>query len=224
MRELLNLESPPIGIAFFDTPPSGVKKNEESVASGCVFWIKGFKDNFYTDKKDHANCNIGSFTHGFLAPQDVSLDACMDIALFDKTGYFPASEFGGVPRMAEAPNYVAYGPLTKIAFEPDVVLVICNPEQGMIMGESTSSAKLMGAPTCQAIPFAYNQQKIGVSLGCVTNRIRTGIKESEMVVTIPKSELPGFAAKLRARAAVNKQVATAVTDMMRNNFAPPIRA
>jgi len=142
MHELLNLENPAVGISFLDTPPQGVKKNEESVPSGCVFWINGFKDNFYTDKKDHANCNIGSFTHGFLAPQDVSLDACMDIALFDKTGYFPASEFGGVPRMAEAPNYVAYGPLSKIAFEPDVVLVVCNPEQGMIMGESTTSAKL----------------------------------------------------------------------------------
>jgi uncharacterized protein (DUF169 family) len=222
MRELLNLENPPVGISFLDTQPQGVKKNEESVPSGCVFWINGFKDNFYTDKKDHANCNIGSFTHGFLAPQDVSLDACMDIALFDKTGYFPASEFGGVPRMAEAPNYVAYGPLSKIAFEPDVVLVVCNPEQGMIMGESTTSAKLMGAPTCQAIPFAYNQQQIGISLGCVTNRIRTGIKPSDLVVTIPGGELQGFSTKLRARAKANKEVSKAVTEMLRSNFAPTV--
>jgi len=217
MQDLLGLENPPVGISFLDRPPQGVKKNEEPVSAGCVFWISGFKDNFYTDKKDHANCNIGSFTHGFLAPQDVSLDVCMDIALFDKTGYFPASEFGGVPRMAKAPNYVAYGPLSRIAFEPDVVLVVANPEQGMIMGESTSSAKLMGAPTCQAIPFAYNQHQVGVSLGCVTNRIRTGIKPSELVVTIPRSELTQFAAKLRKRAKANKEVATAVTEMLRSS-------
>ena len=222
MHELLNLERPPVGISFLDAPPQGVRKNEESVPSGCVFWIKGFKDNFYTDRKDHANCNIGSFTHGFLAPQDVSLDACVDIALFDKTGYFPASEFGGVPRMATAPNYVAYGPLFRIAFEPDVVLVVCTPEQGMIMGESTTSAKLMGAPTCQAIPFAYNQNQIGMSLGCITNRIRTGIKPTELVVTIPRGELPGFAAKLRTRATANNEVAKAVTEMLRNSFAPMI--
>ena len=222
MHELLNLEHPPIGISFMDAPPQGVEKNEETVPSGCVFWIRGFKDNFYTDRKDHANCNIGSFTHGFLAPQDVSLESCMDIALFDKTGYFPASEFGGVPRMEDAPSYVAYGPLSKIAFEPDVVLVVCNPDQAMIMGESTTTAKLMGAPTCQAIPFAYNQQQIGMSLGCITNRIRTGIKPSELVVTIPKGELLGFSEKLRIRAAANNTVAKAVTDMLRANFAPMV--
>jgi len=110
LMQLLRLENPPVAISFVDAPPRGAKKNKESVSAGCVFWIRGFKDTFYTDQRDHANCNIGSFTHGFLAPEKVSLDACVDIALFDKTGYFPASEFGGVPRMSEAPNFVAYGP------------------------------------------------------------------------------------------------------------------
>lgn len=222
MQTLLNLEHPPVGISFVDSPPPKAKKNDESVPSGCVFWIKGFKENLYTDRKDHSNCNIGSFTHGFLPPEEVSLDDCVDIALFDKTSYFPASEFGGVPRMSKAWKYVAYGPLPKIAFEPDVVLVVCNPEQAMIIGESTSEAKLMGAPTCQAIPFAYNQHRVGLSLGCVTNRIRTGIRPTEMVVTIPREELPGFAEKLRMRAKANKEVADVVTAMLRDNIVPLI--
>ena len=222
MHQLLNLENPPVGISFVEAPPSGTRKNDESVPSGCVFWIKGFKDNLYTDQKDHANCNIGSFTHGYLAPQDVSLDACVDIALFDKTGYFPASEFGGVPRMSKAPKYVAYGPLPNITFEPDVVLIVCNPQQAMIMGESVSDAKLMGAPTCQAIPFAYNEHRVGMSLGCVTNRIRTGIKPTEMVVTIPRDHLLAFMEKLRIRVRANNEVAEAVTAMLKNNFVPLI--
>src|SRR2546428_262251 len=101
LMQLLRLENPPVAISFVDTPPRGAKKNKESVAAGCVFWIRGFKDTFYTDQRDHANCNIGSFTHGFLAPEKVSLDDCVDIALFDKTGYFPAPEFGGGPRASE---------------------------------------------------------------------------------------------------------------------------
>ncbi len=220
MQRLLELENPPVGISFMESPPEGTRKNDETVPSGCVFWIRGFKDNFYTDQKDHANCNIGSFTHGFLAPKDVSLDACTDIALFDRTGYFPATEFGGVYRMAEAPHYVAYGPLPRISFEPDVVLVVANPEQAMLMGESTSNAKLLGAPTCQAIPLAYNQHQVGVSLGCVTNRIRTGMKPSEMVVTIPKEELSAFAEKLAKRVRANNEVSEAVSAMLRANFAP----
>ena len=215
LMQLLRLENPPVAISFLDTPPRGAKKNKESVAAGCVFWIRGFKDTFYTDQRDHANCNIGSFTHGFLAPEKVSLDACVDIALFDKTGYFPASEFGGVPRMSEAPNFVAYGPLHKIGFEPDVVLMVCNPQQAMLVGEAASAPRLMGAPTCASIPMAYNEGRVGVSLGCITNRIRTGIKPSEMVVTVPREELAGFTEKLRRRAKANDEVAHAVTAMLK---------
>ncbi len=217
LNELLDLDNPPVAISFVETPPQGAKRNKESVASGCVFWIRGFKDTFYTDQKDHVNCNIGSFTHGFLAPEKVSLDACVDIALFDKTGYFPASEFGGVPRMREAPNFVAYGPLHKITFEPDVVLMVCNPEQAMLVGEAASTARLMGAPTCAAIPMAYNDHQVGISLGCVTNRIRTGIKPSEMVVTVPREELTSFVERLRKRVKANDQVARAVTAMLKDN-------
>ena len=215
INELLKLENPPVAISFVDAPPKGTRKNEESAAAGCVFWIRGFEDNFYTDQKDHANCNIGSFTHGFLPPEKVSLDACADIALFDKTGYFPASAFGGVPRMKEAPSFVAYGPLHKASFEPDVVLMVVNPEQAMLVGESAGDARLMGAPTCAAIPMSYNDHQVGVSLGCVTNRIRTGIKPTEMVVTVPRDQLAGFTERLRARAKANNEVSVAVTAMLK---------
>jgi uncharacterized protein (DUF169 family) len=215
INELLKLENPPVAISFVEAPPKGTRKNDESAASGCVFWIRGFEDNFYTDQKDHANCNIGSFTHGFLPPEKVSLDACMDIALFDKTGYFPASAFGGVSRMKEDPHYVAYGPLHRVAFEPDVVLMVVNPQQAMLVGESAGNAKLMGAPTCQAIPMSYNDHQIGISLGCITNRIRTGIKPTEMVVTVPRDELPAFTERLRQRAQANNEVEVAVTAMLK---------
>lgn len=216
LKELLGLDNSPVAVSFVDAPPNGVKKNTEQVPSGCVFWIRGFNDSFYTDRADHANCNIGSFTHGFLAPQDVSLDACVDINLFNQTGYFPASEFGGVPRMSEAPKFVAYGPLNRIEFEPDVVLMVCNPQQAMLVGEAAGkSAKLMGAPTCAAIPMSYNDHQIGISLGCITNRIRTGIKSSEMVVSIPRSELESFAENLRKRVKANNEVAQAVSAMLK---------
>ena len=217
INEMLNLENPPIAISFMDVPPEGARKNEENVASGCVFWIRGFKDTFYTDQRDHANCNIGSFTHGFLPPEKVDLDACVDIALFDKTGYFPAAAFGGVSRMMQAPNFVAYGPLHKISFEPDVVLMVVNPQQAMLVGEAAGNARLMTAPTCQAIPMAYNDHQVGISLGCVTNRIRTGIKPTEMVVTVPRELLGTFTEKLRQRAKSNNEVAVAVTAMLKGS-------
>jgi len=63
--------------------------------------------------------------------------------------------------------------------------------------------------------MAYNEGRVGVSLGCITNRIRTGIKPSEMVVTVPREELAGFTEKLRRRAKANDEVAHAVTAMLK---------
>src|SRR5215471_7422738 len=120
--------------------------------------------------------------------------------------------------MSAAPTYVAYGPLPGISFEPDVVLIVANPQQAMLMGESSNDTKLMGAPTCQAIPYAYNNHQIAMSLGCVTNRIRTGIKPTEMVVTIPKEQLGEFVGKLEKRVAANNDVAEAVSAMLNSNF------
>ncbi|TLY01679.1 MAG: hypothetical protein E6K90_00850, partial [Thaumarchaeota archaeon] len=99
--------------------------------------------------------------------------------------------------------------------EPDVVLMVCNSQQAMLVGEAASAPRLMGAPTCAAIPMAYNEGRVGVSLGCITNRIRTGIKPSEMVVTVPREELAGFTEKLRRRAKANDEVAHAVTAMLK---------
>jgi uncharacterized protein (DUF169 family) len=63
--------------------------------------------------------------------------------------------------------------------------------------------------------MSYNDHQIGISLGCVTNRIRTGIKPTEMVVTVPREELPGFTQRLRQRAKSNDEVAVAVTAMLK---------
>ena len=69
----------PIGIAFvpqgaaYDTPridASYPAPNESgrtgAVPAGCVFWMKAVDRMFSTSAGDHANCSVGSFTHGFI--------------------------------------------------------------------------------------------------------------------------------------------------------------
>lgn len=218
IQSLLGLEHPPVAVSFMDSPPQGVKKFNEVVPSGCVFWMKAFEDSFYTVREDHANCNIGSFTHGFLAPSEVSLDDCADIKLFDSTGYFPASSFGGVPRMEKSSAVVAYGPLSSVLFEPDVILMVCNAQQCMLVAEAASPARLMGAPTCATIPMSLNSNEVGISLGCVTSRIRTGMKPTDLVVSVPKAKLIQFLEQLEKRVKANNDVADAVSADLQNRF------
>jgi uncharacterized protein (DUF169 family) len=216
IQDLLKLEHPPVAILFTDSPPTGLKKFSETVPSGCVFWFKAFSDEFYTTAEDHANCNIGSFTHGFVEPSQVSLDACPDINLMVQAKYLALSDFAGVPRMTRPSKYVAYAPLKSTGFEPDVILLVANVEQTMLISEAAGSTKTMGKPTCSAIPYAYNEHGIAISFGCITNRVRTGLKPSELVVTIPKSELDNFVTKLRQVFRANSAVQQAVTAMLRS--------
>ena len=42
------------------------------VPAGCMFWIYGAADTFATTAPDHANCSVGSLTHGFLSPAEAA--------------------------------------------------------------------------------------------------------------------------------------------------------
>ena len=216
LQDLLKLEHPPIAISFTNEPPVGVKKIDESVPSGCVFWIRAFTEQFYTSKNDHANCTIGSFTHGFLRPSQVSLDSCPDVKLMVQADYLALKDFTGVPRMESAPKFVSYAPLKSTSFEPDVVLMICNAEQSMLVTEATPFYETMGKPTCAAIPYAYNEEEVAISFGCVTNRVRTGLKSNELVVTIPMSKLEAFVANLKETAKANNEVRQEVAAMLKS--------
>ena len=216
IESLLNLDNPPIGIKFTDeAPPAGIPKTGDEVPAGCAFWSKAFTKEFYTLKEDHANCNIGSFTHGFVKGSDVSLDACPDVNLMVQAKYLSLEDFGGVPRMNTASNYVVYAPLKSAKLVPDVVLFVCNAEQAMLVSEAANSTtRTMGKPTCAAIPYAFNDNGVAISLGCVTNRVRTGLKPGELVVTVPGSLLGSFVAKLNHVVQANNDVAQAVTAML----------
>ena len=87
----------------------------------------------------------------------------------------------------------------------------------MLIAEAARSPKLMGAPTCGAIPMAYNEGTIGISLGCVTNRVRTGMTPNELVVTIPKAVIPDFIENLRKRVEANTKVARVVAAMLESS-------
>jgi uncharacterized protein (DUF169 family) len=104
--------------------------------------------------------------------------------------------------------------LSSANFTPDVAILICNPEQAMLIAETSGSYKTMGLPTCSSIPLAMNSDEVAISFGCVTNRARTGIKPTELVVTIPKNKLEGFVSKLRSRVEANDKVKQAVIMML----------
>jgi uncharacterized protein (DUF169 family) len=69
----------PVGIAFasqgmasdalpYDAsyPAPNESGRTAAVSAGCVFWMKAVEHTFSTNAADHANCSVGSYTHGFI--------------------------------------------------------------------------------------------------------------------------------------------------------------
>jgi len=78
----LHLTSPPLAITFSAEPPAGVEPFDAPmpdpmpdgrtgrVPAGCVFWMHAAARTFSTVADDHANCSVGSLTHGLFGPTD----------------------------------------------------------------------------------------------------------------------------------------------------------
>ena len=59
----------PVGVDAFDDPmPQPTADGRTGrVPAGCVFWMKAVDRTFTTVAEDHANCSVGSLTHGFVS-------------------------------------------------------------------------------------------------------------------------------------------------------------
>ena len=80
----LHLTSPPLAITFSAEPPAGVEPFDAPmpdpmpdgrtgrVPAGCVFWMHAAARTFSTVADDHANCSVGSMTHGFKTLDEVA--------------------------------------------------------------------------------------------------------------------------------------------------------
>ena len=63
LSDSLQLTQPPVGVAFAEAVPEGVKTYLGSVPAGCRFWQEATTLVFATVPKDHALCSIGMYTH-----------------------------------------------------------------------------------------------------------------------------------------------------------------
>jgi uncharacterized protein (DUF169 family) len=144
--------APPIGIAFvrdaqptlpppFEArvPPPNEAGRTGAVPAGCVFWMKATERAFSTSAADHANCSVGSYTHGFLALEEaVTRD---DVAAVLASGWVDHEAMASLPTVRERPARVVYGPLAEFAVVPDVVLLRINGLGLMTLKNALPAAK-----------------------------------------------------------------------------------
>lgn len=214
--DILGLNAPPLAISFHTTasdvapfggahpaPTEGGRTG--AVAAGCVFWMKATERTFATDAADHANCSVGSLTHGFRTLEEVADNE--DVAALVGAEWVSPDMFPQIPTVGETPAQVVYGPLADAPVAPDVVFLRLNGKQAMMLHDACPDIQFEGKPQCHVIPIATEQGKIALSVGCMLSRVRTGMSNNEMTCAIPAARTGEVIAALKKAVAADRQVA-----------------
>jgi uncharacterized protein (DUF169 family) len=208
LTDALQLTRRPVAVTFCDEPPSGVPRLPGAQPSGCTFWsIAAEGRAFYTAPEDHYNCPIGSYTHHIPLPKEREHELTDTLSLMTDLGYLKMTEVPNVPRLEKTPAVTVYSPLANTPATPDAVIVAGTPGGLMLLHEAAtrvgiSYTSLLGRPTCMAIPAALSSG-LASSLGCVGNRIYTGLTDEEFYSVIRGDKLAAVAAEIATITAAN---------------------
>ena len=199
----------PVAVAFLDAVPSGVERFEGAEPSGCSFWRLAADGRvFYTVPENHFNCAVGAYTHNIALSPEREKETERTLKMMFDLGYVKPEEMPQIPRLAKAPAAIVYAPLGKTPVTPDVVLFACRPSAAMLLNEAAnragvaSGAPALGRPTCMALPAAMQHGSI-LSLGCMGNRVYTGLGEDEMYIVLRGRDLAAVADALAVITSAN---------------------
>jgi len=186
-------------------PPPNEHGRTGQVPAGCVFWIHGATDTFATVAADHANCSVGSYTHGFFTlEQAASKD---DVGAVLEAGWVNQESVMSLPHVSERPESVVYGPLSDCTKTPDVVLLRINGLGLMTMKDAFPDINIEGKPQCHIVAMAKDQNMIAASVGCALSRSRTGMRPEEMTCVIPGKRLQEVVETLEATVDLDRAMA-----------------
>ena len=198
-----------VAVAFLEEPPVGLEKFQGTEPSSCSFWrLAAAGKSFYTVAENHFNCAVGAYTHNVPLSAAREKETEQTLTMMIELGYVKPEEVPQIPRLAKTPAAIAYAPLADAEFTPDVVLFACRPSGAMLLNEAiaragiASGAPALGRPTCMALPAALQAGSI-LSLGCIGNRVYTGLGEDELYVVVRGKDLAALADALEVITSAN---------------------
>ncbi|MEO7135704.1 MAG: DUF169 domain-containing protein [Vicinamibacterales bacterium] len=213
LAALLQLEVPPVAIAFVDTPPAGVPRVSSPEPAGCGYWRRAADGEvFFTLAEDHTGCPVGAHTHRvpLTAPERDELMGLVKTMV--DLSYLKMADVPKIAQRATPLQVAVYSPLTLAPTRPDVVLVRSTPRQLMLLAEAAESAGIsgaapaMGRPTCAVLPESINAGRTAVSFGCVGNRVYTGATDNEAYFAIPGQHLAALQTSLEIIVRANQSL------------------
>jgi uncharacterized protein (DUF169 family) len=198
----------PVGVKFMVKPPDMVERLNENMAL-CEMLKRAQEGNvFYADKDNHT-CDAGTYVLGQTdAPEPfISGGFGAGLKIFEE----PRSAsrlYQYIPKIGrDVVHYVAFSPLDKLSFEPDVLILLAKTSQTEILLRAMSyrtgkmwSSKYSAAIGCAWIyvyPYLTGELNYTVTgLGHGMKR-RKLFPEGHQLVSIPFDLLPSMLQALR---------------------------
>jgi len=198
-----DFDVPPVGVKFFAQQPDMVERLDATMAL-CEMLKKAQEGSvFYADKEDHT-CDAGPYVLGQAeAPEPfISGRFGAGLKIFEE----PRSAsrlYQYIPRIGKGVvNYVAFSPLSKVPFDPDVLIILSKTSQTEILLRAMSyrtgkmwSSKCSAAIGCAWI-FVYPY--ITGELNYIMTGLGHGMKrrklfpEGQQLISIPFDLLPSI--------------------------------
>ena len=198
-----------VAVTFLDAAPTSATKFAGTEPSGCSFWrLAAEGRTFYTVPENHFNCAVGAYTHNIALSPEREKETEQTLKMMFDLGYVKPEEVPQIPRLAKSPKAILYSPLGEVSATPDVVLFACKPAGAMLLQEAANRAGIgtgmpaLGRPTCMALPASLQHGTI-TSLGCIGNRVYTGLAEDELYVVVRGKDLATIADALKTIESAN---------------------
>ena len=209
----LKLTSPPVAVGFLDSPPAGLPRIDKPAPAGCGYWkLASEGQAFYTTANDHQNCPVGPFTHGVNLPPAKAEELQSLVGMMIEMKYLSSDEVPTIPHRTTPMQIAAYAPLDRATFDADVIVFRGNAKQIMLLSEAARAAgafetgTAMGRPACAVLPHAIDAGASVASVGCIGNRVYTGMADDELYLAVPAKALEGTLAKLDTILTANSQL------------------
>jgi uncharacterized protein (DUF169 family) len=195
-----DFERPPVGIKFSATKPEGIKKLDK-ILDFCEMLVEAQEGKAFYVTKEEFTC-IGPlllgmvnddpiFESGRVGPKlEAFKDARANRRIYD---YLPRLKNNVI-------NYVAFAPLDKLSFEPDLMIIMASVSQAEIFiraksytnGEmwSARGTSVVGCAWLYIYPYLSGEMNLTVAGFGFGMRARRLFPEGRILISIPWDLLP----------------------------------
>jgi len=201
----------PVAVTFTDVRPTDLPREVGPQPSGCSFWKLAAEGRaFYAEAPAHFGCLVGAYALGAELSQSRTTELIELTSTMVKLSYVTAQEVAELPHRSDRLRFVIYAPLSQSPSLPDLVLVRGNVWHLMLLTEAARAAGFlkgtpaMGRPACAIIPESLATGQAVLSLGCIGNRVYTGLGDHQGYCAIPGKAIESVCASLSTILEANK--------------------